>query len=190
MDCLAGGGGDLHGRADPHLGPRPRDRSGREARPGSGRGLFGDVPTRNARTGAGSRNRGPGRRCRPGRFTTGSPAGDHGSATVTGPAVEDAIRALAHPGRRAMLRLVWDDERPATELADAAGLSRSAASQHLKLLREAGLVQVRVDATRRLYRADLARVAEIASFLDDFWATPLERLKATAEAGHRSATPR
>jgi DNA-binding transcriptional ArsR family regulator len=104
---------------------------------------------------------------------------------VSDPALEDAIRALAHPGRRAMLRRVWDDERPATELADAAGLSRSAASQHLKLLREAGLIKVRVDATRRLYRADLARVAEIASFLDDFWATPLERLRAAAEESHR-----
>jgi DNA-binding transcriptional ArsR family regulator len=104
---------------------------------------------------------------------------------VTDPAFEDAIRALAHPGRRAMLRLVWDDERPATELADAAGLSRSAASQHLKLLREAGLIRVRVDATRRLYRADLARVAEIAAFLDGFWATPLERLRSAAEKGQQ-----
>jgi DNA-binding transcriptional ArsR family regulator len=102
------------------------------------------------------------------------------------PALEEAIRALAHPGRRAMLRLVWVDERSATELAEAAGLSKSAASQHLKLLREAGLVRVRVDATRRLYRADLARVAELAGFLDDFWAPPLQRLKATAEARHRS----
>jgi DNA-binding transcriptional ArsR family regulator len=105
---------------------------------------------------------------------------------VTEPVPEEAIRALAHPGRRAMLRLVWDDERPASELADAAGLSRSAASQHLKLLREAGLVHVRVDATRRMYRADLERVAAVASFLDDFWATPLERLKTTAETRHRS----
>lgn len=101
-------------------------------------------------------------------------------------ALEDAIRALAHPGRRTMLRLVWDEERPATELADAAGLSRSAASQHLKLLREAGLVRVRVDATRRLYRADLDRVATVAGFLDDFWATPLERLRAIAEDEPRS----
>ena len=105
---------------------------------------------------------------------------------MSDPAMEEAIRALAHPGRREMLRLVWDDERPATELAAAAGLSKSAASQHLKLLREAGLVRVRVDATRRLYRADLTRVAEVAGFLDTFWATPLERLKATAEARHRS----
>jgi DNA-binding transcriptional ArsR family regulator len=100
---------------------------------------------------------------------------------VSEPALEEAIRALAHPGRRAMLRLVWDRERPASELADAAGLSRSAASQHLKLLRDAGLVHVRADATRRLYRADLDRVAVVASFLDDFWAAPLERLRATTE---------
>lgn len=101
------------------------------------------------------------------------------------PALEEAIRALAHPGRRAMLRLVWEDERPATELADAAGLSPSAASQHLKLLREAGLITVRVEATRRLYRADIAKVAEVASFLDDFWATPLHRLKSAAEKPRR-----
>ena len=78
--------------------------------------------------------------------------------------------------------MVWDQERPATELADAAGLSKSAASQHLKLLRDAGLVTVRADANRRLYRADLQRVGEIASFLDEFWAAPLRRLQATAES--------
>jgi DNA-binding transcriptional ArsR family regulator len=109
---------------------------------------------------------------------------------VTEPNFEDAIRALAHPGRRAMLRLVWDAERPATELADAAGLSKSAASQHLKLLRDAGLVDMRVDGTRRLYRADLARVAEVASMLDDFWATPLQRLRVVAEANSRKGARR
>ena len=50
------------------------------------------------------------------------------------------------------------------------------------MLRDAGLVTVRVDANRRLYRADLQRVAEIASFLDEFWAAPLQRLRATAES--------
>ncbi len=87
-----------------------------------------------------------------------------------------------------MLRLVWDDERPATELADAAGLSRSAASQHLKLLRDTGLITVRVDATRRLYRADLNRVAEVANFLDDFWAAPLDRLRKVAEKPRRGSS--
>lgn len=97
-------------------------------------------------------------------------------------ASDEALRALAHPGRRTMLRLVWEQERPATELAEAAGLSKSAASQHLKLLRDAGLVTVRVDANRRLYRADLERVRQVAAFLDEFWAAPLERLRVTAEA--------
>ena len=102
--------------------------------------------------------------------------------------MEGSIWAFAHPGRRAMLALVWDAERAASDLADHAGLSRSATSQHLKLLRDAGLVHVRIDGNRRLYR-DLERVAEVAGFLDEFWATPLERLKATAEQGADPATP-
>lgn len=106
---------------------------------------------------------------------------------MTDPDIEESIRAFAHPGRRAMLELVWDAERPSSDLAEHAGLSKSATSQHLKLLRDAGLVTVRVDGNRRLYRADLERVAEVAGFLDEFWATPLARLKATAEA---SATTR
>jgi DNA-binding transcriptional ArsR family regulator len=94
---------------------------------------------------------------------------------------EEAIRAFAHPGRRAMLELVWDAERPASTLADAAGLSRSAASQHLRVLRDAGLVTVRAEGNRRLYRADLGRVGDVAAFLDEFWAVPLARLQAAAE---------
>jgi DNA-binding transcriptional ArsR family regulator len=100
---------------------------------------------------------------------------------VTDPS-DEALRAIAHPARRAMLKLVWNAERPASDLAAAAGLTRPAASQHLKQLRDAGLVSVRVDANRRLYRADLARVAQLASFLDEFWAAPLQRLQAVAEA--------
>ena len=95
---------------------------------------------------------------------------------------DEALRAIAHPGRRTMLRLVWDAERPAIGAGRRGRDARSAASQHLKLLRDAGLVTVRVDANRRLYRADLQRVGEIASFLDEFWATPLQRLRATAES--------
>ncbi len=95
--------------------------------------------------------------------------------------LEEGIRAFAHPGRRAMLRLVWDAERPASDLAETAGLSPSAASQQLRVLLDAGLVHVRAEGNRRLYRADLDRVAEVAGFLDDFWASPLARLKDLAE---------
>jgi DNA-binding transcriptional ArsR family regulator len=92
-----------------------------------------------------------------------------------------ALRAIAHPARRTMLRLVWDTERQASDLADAAELTRPAASQHLKQLREAGLVTVRVDGNRRLYRADVSQMAQLASFLDAFWAAPLQRLQSAAE---------
>ena len=100
--------------------------------------------------------------------------------------IEVALHAISHRGRRAMLRLAWDAERTSSDLADAAGLSRSAASQHLKVLRDAGLVQVRVDANRRLYRVDPGRLASLRSFLDDFWGDHLDDLKATAEAMHRA----
>jgi DNA-binding transcriptional ArsR family regulator len=99
-------------------------------------------------------------------------------------AMETALQAIGHSGRRAMLRLAWDSERTATELADAAGLSRSAASQHLKVLRDAGLVHVRVDANRRLYRVDPERLASLRAFLDEFWGDHLDSLKATAETMH------
>jgi DNA-binding transcriptional ArsR family regulator len=106
--------------------------------------------------------------------------------------MEAALQAISHAGRRAMLRLAWDGERTSSELADAAGLSRSAASQHLRLLRDAGLVHVRVDANRRLYRVDPERLARLRAFLDDFWGEHLAALKTTAEAVHdgRRATRR
>ena len=99
-------------------------------------------------------------------------------------AMETALQAISHSGRRAMLRLAWDSERTSTQLADAAGLSRSAASQHLKVLRHAGLVHVRVDANRRLYRVDPKGLASLRAFLDDFWGDHLDTLKATAETAH------
>lgn len=96
---------------------------------------------------------------------------------------------MGHPGRRAMLRLARDEEHTATELAAAAGLAPSAASPHLKLLRETGLMHVRVDARRRLYRVDLARLAEVRAALDDMWGDALVTLKRTAEEQSRSRRP-
>jgi DNA-binding transcriptional ArsR family regulator len=96
--------------------------------------------------------------------------------------MDAALRALAHPGRRAMLRLVWDAELTAGDLADRTDMSRPAASQHLRMLREAGLMRVRVAANRRLYRVDHDRMSELRAFLDDFWGDRLQRLKAMAEA--------
>jgi DNA-binding transcriptional ArsR family regulator len=100
--------------------------------------------------------------------------------------MEVALHAISHRGRRAMLRLAWDAERTSSELAEAAGLSRSAASQHLKILRDAGLVHVRVDANRRLYHVDPQRLATLRAFLDEFWGDHLDALKTVAESLHRS----
>jgi DNA-binding transcriptional ArsR family regulator len=102
---------------------------------------------------------------------------------VTEPApLDDAVRAMGHPGRRAMLRLARDEERSAAELAAAANLSPSAASPHLKLLRDTGLMHVRVDAKRRLYHVDGARLAEVKAALDELWGDRLGALKDRAEA--------
>jgi DNA-binding transcriptional ArsR family regulator len=97
--------------------------------------------------------------------------------------VQEAIDALAHPGRRAMLRLVLDDELPVNELAERVGVSQPAASQHLKVLRDAGLVRGRVDGRRRLYRVDTEGLARLRRELDAFWAPALAALKDAAEAG-------
>jgi DNA-binding transcriptional ArsR family regulator len=104
--------------------------------------------------------------------------------------LDDAVRAMGHPGRRAMLRLARDQERSASELADVAGLSPSAASPHLKFLRETGLMHVRVDAKRRLYRVDVERLAEVRAALDELWGDRLDALKTRAEADNRTARRR
>ncbi len=95
--------------------------------------------------------------------------------------MQAAIDAISHPGRRAILRLVLDRELPVSELADRAGLSQPAASQHLKVLREAGLVRGRVDAQRRLYRVDTEGLERLRAELDAFWGPALAALKEAAE---------
>jgi DNA-binding transcriptional ArsR family regulator len=96
-------------------------------------------------------------------------------------AADDAFRALASPARRRALSLVKDRPLPVGELAAALGVSQPAASQHLAVLREAGLVTVAADGRRRLYRVDLARIAAVRSFFDEYWDAALDRLAGVAE---------
>jgi DNA-binding transcriptional ArsR family regulator len=91
--------------------------------------------------------------------------------------MEAALKAIANPRRRAMLELVWSDERTAGDIAARTGLSDSATSQHLRVLREAGLVHVRVAGNRRLYRSDPVRVAELRDALEAFWGERLARMR-------------
>jgi DNA-binding transcriptional ArsR family regulator len=97
--------------------------------------------------------------------------------------VDAALKALAEPRRREMLRLVWSQELPATEIANRfRDVTRPAISQHLSVLKDADLVTERRDGTRRLYRANTNTMAELRAFLDDYWMSGLERLRDVAEA--------
>ena len=83
--------------------------------------------------------------------------------------MDDHLLAIANPRRRAMLELAASGERSASELATHAGLSRPAASQHLNVLLDAGLVDVRTNGRHRLYRVRPETLAELRRQLDDFW---------------------
>jgi len=98
---------------------------------------------------------------------------------------DTALRALAHPRRRQMLQLVADLERTSSDLALRCRLSRPAASQHLKVLREADLVSVRSDGTRRLYKAQTDRVADVLAMLNRFWDDKLAVLQDEIEGASR-----
>ena len=91
------------------------------------------------------------------------------------------MRAIAEPRRRAILRLVRDEERSAGEIASHFEVTRPAVSQHLTVLKEAGLVSERRNGTKRLYRARPEGLVDLKAFLDEFWGTRLEALKREAE---------
>ena len=96
--------------------------------------------------------------------------------------MDEALRAVADPTRRAILRLVRDDELPAGEIATHfPSMSRPAVSQHLRVLTDAGLVEVRPDGNRRLYRWRREGLRDAAAFVDEMWSDRLARLKAAAE---------
>jgi DNA-binding transcriptional ArsR family regulator len=99
--------------------------------------------------------------------------------------MEAALKAIAEPRRRQILRLVWDAELSAGEIASHFDVSRPAVSQHLTVLKEAGLVDERRNGTKRLYRARPEGLADLKAFLDDFWGDQLEALKREAEREER-----
>jgi DNA-binding transcriptional ArsR family regulator len=97
----------------------------------------------------------------------------------------DTLQLVAEPRRQAILRHVWREELPVGELVERLELSYPGVSQHLALLREAGLVTVRRDGKRRLYRADHERLGPLKHFLETFWAGQLDRLATLAEEVER-----
>jgi DNA-binding transcriptional ArsR family regulator len=99
--------------------------------------------------------------------------------------MEAALKAIAEPRRRTILALVRDEELAAGEIAAHFDVSRPAVSQHLNVLKEAGLVSERRNGTRRLYRARPEGLAELRVFLEGFWDQRLDALKREAEQEER-----
>jgi len=95
--------------------------------------------------------------------------------------MEAALRAIAEPRRRRILELVGGRELSAGEIASHFEVTRPAISQHLGVLKEAGLVNERRNGTQRLYRARPQGLAELKAFLDGFWDEKLEALQLEAE---------
>ena len=100
--------------------------------------------------------------------------------------MEAALKAIAAPHRRTILRLVAGSELSAGEIAAHFELTRPAVSQHLTVLKEAGLVSERRNGTRRLYRTRPEGLVELKAFLEEFWDERLEALKREAEREERS----
>ncbi len=99
--------------------------------------------------------------------------------------MEAALKAIAEPRRRQILTLVRDGELSAGEIAGHFDVTRPAVSQHLTVLKEAGLVNERRNGTKRLYSAKPEGLAELRQFLDAFWGERLDVLKREAEQEER-----
>lgn len=94
---------------------------------------------------------------------------------------EAAFRALAEPRRREILRLVRDQPLSVNAIAEHFEISQQAVSQHLQVLKEAGLVAVRQDAQRRLYEVRPEGLESVEAFLTELWPASLARLKRRIE---------
>lgn len=99
--------------------------------------------------------------------------------------MDAALKAIAEPRRREILRLVWNRELPAGSIAARFNVTRPAISQHLRILKDSGLLTERREGTRRLYRARPEGVEHLREYLEAFWETSLRRLKLEAEAEER-----
>jgi DNA-binding transcriptional ArsR family regulator len=104
--------------------------------------------------------------------------------------VSTLLKALGTPRRREILRLVWTAELAAGEIASHFDVTRPAISQHLRVLKEAGLVSERRNGTKRLYRARPESIAELRAYLESYWDQSLRLLKQAAEQEEQGGTRR
>jgi DNA-binding transcriptional ArsR family regulator len=95
--------------------------------------------------------------------------------------VDDPIRALAEPKRRLILELIAHNELSAGEIAEHFEVTRPAVSQHLTILKSAGLIAERREGTRRLYRVEPAGLAELRNFVENLWSSALDTARRLVE---------
>jgi DNA-binding transcriptional ArsR family regulator len=100
-------------------------------------------------------------------------------------AYAQALQALGDPTRRAVLEELRHGPRAVGEIASGLPVSRPAVSQHLRVLKEAGLVTERQNGTRHLYRVEPDALAELREYLETFWEGALTNFKAAAEKEER-----
>jgi len=97
----------------------------------------------------------------------------------------DALRDIAEPRRQAILKLIGERELPAGEIAEHFDVSRPAISQHLQVLKDAGLLSERRLGRQRLYQVRPEALEQLRSFIGEFWDDALTRLSRAAEAEQR-----
>jgi DNA-binding transcriptional ArsR family regulator len=97
---------------------------------------------------------------------------------------ENAFAALGDPTRRRILERLRTGPKPVGVIAAGLSVSRPAVSQHLKILKEAGLVQEEPRGTRRIYHIDPRGLGPLRAWLDQFWDHALEAFRAEAEKEH------
>ena len=97
---------------------------------------------------------------------------------------DSVLRALADPHRRQILRLVQHDELPAGQIGASFALTQQAVSQHIGVLKEAGILMERRDGTRRLYSLRHESLEPVRELLAEFWPDALSRLKKVVETAH------
>ncbi len=95
--------------------------------------------------------------------------------------MQAVIDAISSPRRREILRLVWESELSAGDIASRFDVSFPAISQNLAVLRKAGLLVERRDANRRYYRADPQALGSLRAVLEEMWAQDLDRLRRVVE---------
>jgi DNA-binding transcriptional ArsR family regulator len=97
--------------------------------------------------------------------------------------VQAVLEAISSARRRQILRLVWENELSAGDIAQQFDVSWPAISQNIAVLRKAGLVTERREANRRFYRADQQALGSLRAALQEMWALDLDRLQRVVEEG-------